>query len=348
MAGLFDPFRIRGVELRNRIVMPPMCLWSSGPIGEGTDWHFVHYGARAIGGVGLIIVEVAAVQRRGRIDDQPAGDLGIWGDFHIEPLSRLASFCRQQGATMAIQLGHAGRKANSSHKGHWGEESVAPSAIAFDNGWVTPHELSTQEIAALVGSFADATQRAVRAGFQAVELHGAHGYLVSSFLSPMANKRTDEYGGGIDCRSRFACKIVEATRAALPEEAPLIVRISGTDWFQGGNTVDDMVVAAGLIKDAGADIIHVSSGGNSPKRPPTHSGYMIGLAEKIRRGAGVPTIAVGLITTPELAEEVVRSGRADLVALGRELMRRPNWPLEAARKLGVELEWPEPYEMAKP
>jgi 2,4-dienoyl-CoA reductase-like NADH-dependent reductase (Old Yellow Enzyme family) len=347
MAGLFDAFEVRGVTLKNRIVMPPMCLWTSGPDGEATDWHLVHYGARAVGGVGLIIVEVSAVERRGRIDDIDPGDLGIWNDRHVEPLARIARFCKEQGAVVAIQIGHAGRKANGEHKGHGGEQSVAPSAIPFDEGWRPPHEPSKTEISKLVDAFVAAARRAVAAGFQAIEVHGAHGYLISSFLSPLANKRADEYGGGIDRRSRFACDVTQAVRAEIPDEMPLLVRVSGTDWHAEGNTVEDMAVAARLLKDAGADVIHVSAGGNSPQAPPTHPGYMVRLADTIRHKASVPTVAVGLIRTPEMAESIIRNGRADLVALGRELLRSPQWPLNAARELGVDLQWPEQYEQAK-
>lgn len=343
MPGLFDSYAIRGLKLRNRIVMPPMCLWSSNAVGEATDWHFVHYGARAVGGLGLIIVEVSAVERRGRIDDQDRGDLGIWDDCHIEPLSRIVRFCVENGAAMAIQIGHAGRKANSGSKGRGGEQSVAPSALPFDDGWEIPHELSTGEIAGLVDSFRNAARRSLQAGFQAVEIHGAHGYLLSSFLSPLANRRTDAYGGGIEARARFACEVVEAVRGELPDQVPIIVRVSATDWSDGGNSIDDMVAAAGLLKGAGADMIHVSSGGNLPNPPPVHPGYMVGFSDAIRHGADIPTIAVGLIRTPELAEEVIRNGRADLVALGREMMRTPTWPLTAAHRLGVDLEWPEQY-----
>ncbi|MAF64041.1 MAG: oxidoreductase [Planctomycetes bacterium] len=348
MARLFDPYTLRGLTLRNRIVMPPMCLWASDPDGEAGDWHFVHYGTRAVGGAGLIIIEATAVERRGRIDDQVAGDLGIWDDRHMAPLARIARFGVDQGAAMAIQLAHAGRKANSGSKGHRGEPGVAPSAVPFDAGWQTPHALAPDELAAIVGSFRAAARRAVHAGFQAIELHAAHGYLLSSFLSPLANQRSDAYGGTIERRARFACEVVAAVRGDLPDPTPLIVRVSATDWVEGGNTVDDMVTAASLLKEAGADLIHVSAGGNSPRTPPTYPGYMIELAQAIKQGANVPTIAVGLIRTPELAEEVVRNGRADLVALGRELLRAPYWPLQAAQQLEVDLAWPQPYIRAKP
>lgn len=347
MPGLFDSYEIRGLKLKNRIVMPPMCMWSSDADGEANDWHFVHYGARAVGGIGLIIVEVCAAERRGRIDDIDQGDLGVWDDCHIEPLARFVKFCQQHGAAMAIQIGHAGRKAYGETKGRGDEPAVAPSALAFDDGWETPHALSTGEIAGVTESFTAAARRAMQAGFQAVEIHAAHGYLLSSFLSPLANHRTDAYGGGIEARARFACETVEAVRGELPAGVPILVRVSATDWVEGGNTIDDMVIACRLLKGAGADIIHVSSGGNHPKPPPVHPGYMVGFSEAIRNGAGIPTIAVGLIRTPELAEEVIRNGRADLVAIGRELMRTPAWPYMAAHRLGVEQEWPEPYSTAK-
>ncbi len=347
MPGLFDTYEIRGLTLKNRIVMPPMCMWASDANGAANDWHFVHYGARAVGGMGLIIVEVNAVAQCGRIDDMDQGDLGIWDDCHIEPMARFVKFCREQGAAMAIQIGHAGRKAYGGEKGRGAVPAVAPSAIPFDDGWETPHALTLDEIPGVIQSFRDGARRALAAGFQAIEIHGAHGYLLSSFLSPLANHRSDAYGGDINARARLVCEVTEAVRSDLPDEVPIIVRVSATDWKEGGNTIDDLIAASKLLKGAGADMIHVSSGGNHPGRPSTHPGYMVGHSEAIRQGADVPTIAVGLIRHPELAEEVIRNERADLVAIGREMMRTPAWPYMAAARLGVDMEWPEPYETAK-
>ena len=344
MPGLFDPFQVRGVTLRNRIVMAPMDMYATRGDGKATDWHLVHYGARALGGSGLMLVEVTAVERRGRIDE---GDLGLWEDAQIEPLARLARFCAAQGATIGVQLGHAGRKAGGEHMGHWEDQLVGPSAVAFDDGWRTPHALTAAELTDVQESFGRAARRAVQAGFQVIELHGAHGYLISQFLSPLANQRSDSYGGDIRARARFGCEVVRAVREAIPGEMPLLVRVSGSDYAEGGNTIEEMAVAATLLRDAGADMIHVSSGGNSPHAPAQYPGYMVPLSEHIRREAGVPTIAVGRIWHPLMAEEIIRNERADLVALGRELLRHPHWPLYAAWELGVDVEWPRQYERAK-
>ena len=340
MPGLFDPFRLRGLTLRNRIVMAPMVMSATRGDGKATDWHLVHYGARAVGGAGLILLEGTAVETGGRRSDDDRL-LGLWDDDQIEPLARITRFCVEQGAATGIQLYHIGRK------GPRDGVPVGPSPVPFDADTPTPHELSIAEIADRIDAFAHAAQRAVKAGFQVVELHGAHGYLISQFLSPLANRRSDAYGGDIKARARFACEVVSATRQAVPEDLPLLVRISATDYVEGGNTVEEMAVASRLMHEAGADVIHVSAGGNAPDSPPTYPGYTIPLSETIRRNAGVPTIAVGLIRSPWMAEETIRNGRADLVALGRELLRRPYWPLAAARELGVDVTWPASYESAK-
>ncbi len=345
MATLFDTFHVRELTLRNRIVMAPMAQRSARPDGKATDWHLVHYGAQAVGGAGLILVESTAVESRARSSES---NLGLWDDAQVEPLARMTKFCAEQGAAVGIQINHTGRKSWSSDKGHSDQGLVGPSAVAFDDGWATPHELSKAEARGIVQSFAAAARRAIDAGFQVVEIHGAHGYLISSFFSPLANKRVDEYGGDIKGRSRFGCEVVEAVRRVVPDQTPVFVRVSGTDWVDGGNTVDDMAEAAGLLREAGADVIDVSSGGNSAFEAEEYPGYMVTLSQTIRRKANVPTVTAGMIWSPLMAEEIVRNERADLVGLGRELLRNPHWPLAAARELGVDVEWPVQYADGKP
>ncbi len=343
MSRLFEPYTIRGITLRNRVVMAPMCQYSAGDDGHATPWHQVHLGSRAVGGVGLLIAEATAVERRGRIS---AGDLGLWDDDQIDPLRSITSFCKEHGAVVGVQLAHAGRKAGSSQQGHWEDQSVAPSAAPFGDGWHAPQELSVADIAEVVESFVDAARRAVAAGYEVIELHGAHGYLISSFTSPLANHRTDVYGGDIRGRARFAVEVAVAVRAVIPEGMPLLMRVSGSDLVAAGNTVEDMAVVAAMVHDAGVDVVHVSAGGNSASGPVARFN-MIDLAAHIRRQAGVPTIGVGDIRTAEQAEDVIVSEKSDLVALGRELLRSPYWPLAAARTLGVDVDYPEQYESVK-
>ncbi len=300
-------------------------------------------GARAIGGAGLIIAEATAVEPRGRISKE---DLGLWDDSQIEPLRPVVTFCRELGATMAVQLAHAGRKAGTRVQGQWDDTSVAPSAVPFDEGWKPPHALSADEIPEVVGAFATAARRAIEAGYQAIEIHGAHGYLISSFMSPLANRRDDSYGGDIAARSRFACEVLQAVRAAIPTDAPLLIRISASDLDPAGNTVDDTAVAARLLSEAGADLIDVSSGGNTPG-PGSSSTHTVEFSAAIRERAGVPAVTVGDIRDPHVADAIIREGRADLVALGRELLRDPFWPMRAARELGIERQWPAQYRQAE-
>jgi len=346
MIHLFTPFTLRSVRLRNRIVMPPMAMWSAGEDGVATEWHFAHYAARAVGGVGLIIQEVTAVEPRGRISTR---DLGLWDDRQVEPLSRIVRFCREQGAAMAVQLGHAGRKAFSFSRGEGPQMPVAPSAMPAEEGWVVPEALSEQGIGEVVAAFRAAAQRADRAGYDALEIHAAHGYLLHQFLSPLSNHRRDAYGGSLANRARMLLEVADAIREVWPAEKALLVRLSVTDWAQGGLTIDDSVQIARWLAEHGVDLIDCSSGGILPTPPPdVGPGYQVPLAEAVRCQAGLPTCAVGLITAPETAEEIVRNGRADLVALGRELLRNPYWPLQAALKLGAEIAWPPQYEDAKP
>jgi 2,4-dienoyl-CoA reductase-like NADH-dependent reductase (Old Yellow Enzyme family) len=345
MSHLFSTFNLRGVTLRNRIMMSPMCMYSAADDGIATDWHLAHYASRAIGGVGLIITEATAVEARGRIS---ANDLGLWDDSQIESLARIVRLCKSQGTAMGTQLAHAGRKAWSAHKGHGHATPVAPSAIPFDAEWATPHELNASEIDEIVAAFRAAAARAIQVGFDLIEIHSAHGYLLHEFLSPLSNQRTDEYGGALQNRARMLLRVVDAVRGVVPASFPLSVRLSCTDWVAGGLTIDDQVQVARWLKEHGVDVIDCSSGGNAPVVPPTGPSYQVPFAEKIRREAHIATIAVGLISSPELAEAIVQNERADLVALGRELLRDPHWTLRAARKLGVDVAWPKQYQRAKP
>jgi 2,4-dienoyl-CoA reductase-like NADH-dependent reductase (Old Yellow Enzyme family) len=345
-AHLFSAMTLRGVTLRNRIMMSPMCMYSAGDDGLATDWHLAHYAARATGGVGLIITEATAVEARGRISQ---ADLGLWDDQQIAPLARVVRLCQKQGAAVGVQLAHAGRKAWSPQRGLGPELPVAPSSIPHAEDWATPYALTVGELDDIVDAFSSAARRAHAAGFDVIEIHAAHGYLLHEFLSPLSNRRSDHYGGSLENRSRLLLRVVDAVRAVWPAKKPLLVRISATDWVDGGLTVDDQVWVARWLTGHGVDVVDCSSGGISSQGPPrVEAGYQVPLAEKIRSEAGIATAAVGLITAPEQADEIVRKGWADLVALGRELLRRPHWPLAAARALGNEIDWPRQYQRAKP
>lgn len=345
MAVLFTPFTLRGLTIRNRVAMSPMAMWSAGDDGLATGWHFAHYAARAVGGVGLIVMEATAVEPRGRIS---VSDLGLWDDQQIEGLARIVDFCHQQGAAIAPQLAHAGRKAFSPTLGVGPQTPAAPSAIPADEGWVVPQALSADQIEEIVAAFRAAAERAERVGFDAIEIHAAHGYLLHEFLSPLSNQRGDAYGGSLENRARMLLRVVDAIREVWPQERPLLVRVSATDWAPGGLTVADVAQVARWLKSHGVDLVDCSSGGILPS-PPSNigPGYQVPFAAQVRREAGVPTMAVGLITTPELAEEIVSNERADLVALGRELLRNPYWPLHAAHTLKEEVTWPWQYERAR-
>jgi 2,4-dienoyl-CoA reductase-like NADH-dependent reductase (Old Yellow Enzyme family) len=345
MAQLFSAYTLRGLTLRNRIAMSPMCMYSAGEDGRATDFHLAHLVSRATGGVGLIISEAMAVEARGRISPN---DLGLWDDAQIEPLARIVGLCKSQGAAMCAQLAHAGRKAWTPGKGVGPMPAVAPSAIPFDSDWVVPHELTPRDLETIVSAYRAAARRAIAAGYDAIEVHAAHGYLLHEFLSPIANHRTDEYGGSLENRARMLLRVVDAVRESVPSTTPLLVRLSSTDWVEGGLQVEDQVRVARWLKAQAVDMLDCSSGGITSFVPPTGPGYQVPFAERIRREAGVATTSVGLITTPEMAEEIVRNGRADMVALGRELLRNPYWPLQAARALGHEIAWPKQYVRAKP
>jgi len=338
-ADLFTPLRIRGVELRNRIAVSPMCQYSSED-GLANDWHLVHLGARAVGGAALVITEAAAVVPEGRISPQ---DLGIWSDAHVPGLRRIPEFVAGQGAVPGIQLAHAGRKASTVRPwegpgivepsdGGW--QPVGASPIAYDRHSPTPTELTASELDALPGLFATAARRALDAGFRWIEIHGAHGYLLHSFLSPLSNARTDAWGGDREGRAKLLLDVVRAVRAEAGEDVPVAVRVSASDWAEGGWTDADTVALAPLLSEAGADLVDCSSGGSTPaQKIELRPGYQVPFAEAVRR-AGVRSAAVGLITEPEQADAIVRDGRADLVLLARELLRDPHWPLRAAVELG--------------
>ncbi|MBD5635478.1 MAG: NADH:flavin oxidoreductase/NADH oxidase [Candidatus Eremiobacteraeota bacterium] len=354
MAHLFDPLSLRGVTLRNRIVVSPMCEYSSED-GFAADWHLVHLGSRAVGGAGLVLTEAAAVSAEGRIT---AGDLGIYRDEHVAKLREIVEFIHANGAVAGIQLAHAGRKASCAKpwdggrpvtRANGGWTPLAPSAVPFVEGDPAPHALTTHEIADAIGDFVAAAQRALEAGFRVFELHAAHGYLLHEFLSPLVNQRTDEYGGTFENRTRFLREVTSAVRAALPKDAPLFVRISATDWAEGGWDVDQSVRLAADLRELGVDLIDVSSGGGvSHQQIVAGPGYQVPFAERIRSEAKIPTGAVGMITEPQQAEEIVTAGKGDLVFLARELLRDPYWPLRAATALGADVAWPVQYVRAKP
>ena len=352
MALLFEPLTIKGITLPNRIVMSPMCQYSAVD-GFANDWHLVHLGSRAVGGTGLIIVEATAVVPEGRIS---YADLGIWKDEHIPNLKRVTDFIKEHGAVAGIQLAHAGRKASAETAWNGGRQiqegpqswlPVAPSAVPYHEKDRLPHELSIPEIKSIVAAFKDAAYRALQAGFQVLELHGAHGYLIHEFYSPLSNFRTDEYGGSFDNRTRFLFEILEAVKTVWPPEYPIFVRLSATEWVPEGWTIDDSVNLSIRLAAAGVDLIDASSAANIPKAPiPVAPGYQVPLAEAIRKKGGVASGAVGLITEAVQAEEILRNGQADLIFLGRELLRNPYFPIQAARELGVEIKRPKQYERA--
>ncbi len=347
MPHLFTPYAIRSLQLANRIILSPMCMYSSGPDGQATDWHFVHLASRAVGRCGLVLTEATAVESRGRIS---SADLGLWSDQQIEPLAHIIQFCHGQGVPMGIQLAHAGRKAWSGQKGYGPEASVAPSALPFTEGWATPHVLTVVEIDESIRAWQAAARRALRVGFDVIEIHSAHGYLLHQFLSPIANQRTDDYGGSLMNRARFLLRVIEAVRAVWPEDRPLFVRVSATDWLASGLTPDDFVTLAPALRKQGVDVVVCSSGGITPAQPPAEAigpGFQTPFAEQIRREGRMATMAVGMITDPRQADHIIRTGQADLVALAREMLRDPYWALHAAKTLGHEIEWPQQYVRAK-
>jgi 2,4-dienoyl-CoA reductase-like NADH-dependent reductase (Old Yellow Enzyme family) len=350
--NLFTPFRLRGIELKNRIAVSPMCEYSAKD-GHPTPWHVVHLGSRAVGGAALVFTEATAVSAIGRIS--PA-DTGIYSDAHVGSWRPIVEFIREQGAVPGIQLAHAGRKASTGmpwlggapiavENGGW--TPVAPSAIPFNTGYAAPKELSPAEIQQVVADFVAAARRALRAGFQVVELHAAHGYLLQEFLSPLSNHRTDDYGGILDNRIRALLQVASAVREVWPENQPIFVRISATDWKEGGWDLSDSVELSRRLKAVGVDLIDVSSGGLVPGVTiPVGPGYQVRFSEAIRRDAGIATGAVGMISEPTQAETIISSGQADVVLLAREMLRDPYWPRRAAQTLGVKIKPPVQYERA--
>ncbi|MGB7199274.1 MAG: NADH:flavin oxidoreductase/NADH oxidase [Acidobacteriaceae bacterium] len=358
--NLFTPLTQRSVTFPNRIVVSPMCQYSYVD-GVSNDWQFVHLGSRAVGGAGIVFAEASAVSPEGRITP---GDLGLWSDAHIAPLAQITEFVKAQGVVTAIQLAHAGRKASmpkpwagnshvlSASDGGW--QAVAPSSQPFAEGYSIPRALDRAGMDKVVADFAAATRRAEAAGFLLVEIHGAHGYLLHEFLSPLSNSRTDEYGGSFENRARFPLEVVRAVRAHFPAELPVWMRLSVTDWVEpskefpaGGLTVEDSIAFARLLKAEGIDLVDCSSGGNDPRQQiPLGPGYQVALAERIRREADIPTAAVGMITAPEQADQIIRTGQADVVSLAREMLRDPYWPLHAAETLRKTAVWPVQYERA--
>lgn len=352
---LFTPMRLRGLTVRNRIWLPPMDMYSAyARDGKPTPFHYQHYVSRALGGFGLIIAEATAVCPEGRISPK---DVGLWEDSQIDAWRWIVQGVRDAGAAMAVQLNHAGRKGSTGcfgigHDGQsvpydeGGWQTVAPSANAYGS-YAAPRELSVDDIHTIVGQFAAAAGRAVSAGFQAIEIHAAHGYLISQFLDPLVNERTDEYGGDLNGRMRFLVEIVDAVRAAIPEEMPLLVRISATDWAAGGWDLDQTIAVSRVLKDHGVDLIDVSTGGIVPGVTiPVKPNYQVPFAAQVRSQADVPTTAVGLITKPKQAEKILRAGDADAIEIGRAALRDPAWPMRAANKLGVapaDVPYPDQY-----
>ena len=354
MSHLFSPLALRGVTIPNRIAIPPMCTYSARD-GLADDWHLVHLGSRASGGAGLVIAEATAVTPAGRIS--PA-DLGLWNDAQAEAVARVVRFMHSQGAVAGVQLAHAGRKAStwipgtgtgsiSLEQGGW--QTVAPSAVAFGEGHAEPQALDQAGIHQVVVDFVSAAKRALAAGYKVVEIHAAHGYLLHQFLSPLANRRTDEYGGSFGNRVRLTREVAAAVRAVWPESQPLFVRLSATDWTEGGWTVEETVELARLLRGDGVDLIDTSSGGMVPTASiPLGPGYQTGFAERVRREAGIATAAVGLITAPAQADHIIRTKQADLVLVGRDELRDPYWAVHAAQALNQSASWPQQYLRAAP
>lgn len=341
MKNLFTPYKFKGLELKNRIVFPPMCQYSvDKKDGIATDWHFVHYVSRAIGGTGLIIIEMTDVEPDGRISDY---DLGLWSDEQIEPLKRIVDECHKYGAKVAIQIAHAGRKAQDA------EIPVAPSPIAFDENSKTPRELTTEEVKIMVEKFRLAVRRAVKAGFDTIEIHGAHGYLIHQFHSPLTNKRSDEYGRDL---TLFGSEIIKAAKEEMPDDMPLIMRISAIEYVEGGYGIDTGISLAKAYKKAGVDMFHISAGGEgqiaAAGKPGTHAAYQVPYARAIKENINTEVIAVGRLDEPELANSIIGNEEADLVAVGRAMFRNPYWALNAASKLNEKVKITRQYKLGFP
>lgn len=355
MSQLFTSLRLRDIELKNRIAVSPMCQYSSTD-GYANDWHLVHLGSHAVGGAALVITEATAVSPEGRISPN---DLGLWKDEHIIMLKRITDFIHQHGAVAGIQLAHAGRKASISppwmgdklvpeSEGGW--QPVAPSDIAFSEDYAQPLALSIEGIKKVIDDFKHAAQRAIKAGFRIIEIHAAHGYLIHQFLSPVSNRRNDEYGGSFDNRIRLLLEIVEAVRTVWPEKYPLFVRISATDWLDSSDSwqLEDSIQLASILKSKGVDLIDCSSGGIAPNiKIPAKPNYQVPFADAVRNKADIATGAVGIIVKAQQAEDIISSRQADLVLMAREMLRDPYFPIHAAAELGYDIQWPVQYERAK-
>lgn len=347
---LFSPYLLGALTLPNRIAVSPMCQYSSTD-GFATDWHLVHLGSRAVGGAGLVMMEATAVSPEGRITP---GDMGLWKDAQIEKLKQITDFIHTQGAYAGIQLAHAGRKASMAvpweevrllppEDGGW-TDVVAPSAVQFDRQYATPAALDRAGIRRIVEAFGASSRRAAKAGFDTVEIHSAHGYLLHSFLSPLSNRREDEYGGAFENRIRLLLEVVDVVRGELPDKSPLLVRVSATDWAEGGWDIDQSVALAKTLKRHRVDLMDISSGGLVPyAQIPAGPGYQTPFAERIRREADMPTGAVGFITGAAQADHIIRTGQADVVFIAREFLRNPYWPLEAAKEVHQQIAWPKQY-----
>jgi NADPH2 dehydrogenase len=336
--NLYSPYKLKDMEIRNRIDMPPMCMYSAKE-GLVDEFHIMHYSTRAMGGAGLIIVEATGITMNGRITKD---DLGIWSDDHVEGLAILAGSIRKSGAKAAIQLAHAGRKSTVEFS-----RVVAPSPIPFDGDSRTPDEMTKYDIEEVVSSFGKGARRALEAGFDMIEIHAAHGYLINEFLSPLTNKRCDEYGGSLENRTRLLAQVLTEVRKHWPKEKPLCVRISASDFAEGGNTPSDLSKMLNIVKHVGIDLIDVSGGGLVPIIPDSYPGYQIGFAETVKKETGLNVIGGGLITDAKMANDIVSSGKSDLVFIGRELLRNPFWPLISAGELGIQASWPKQYERAR-
>lgn len=353
-SALFSPLTLRQTTLANRVVISPMCQYSAQD-GLANEWHLVHLGKLAQGGAGMIISEAVAVDPDGRISH---GDLGIWSEAHAEALAPITAFISRLGSVPAIQLAHAGRKASIQRpwdgngplnktdiaRGETPWETIAPTALPQDEGWLIPRQMSAADISGVISDFARAAERAHRAGFEVAEVHAAHGYLIASFLSAYSNHRQDGYGGDRLGRSRMLLETVEAVRASWPKEKPLLVRLSAVDGSSRGWTLEESIALATDLKALGVDLIDCSSGGvmgpaSTAKTPPPAPGFQVPYAEAIREGAAIPTLAVGLILSASQAERIIADGQADLVAIGREALYNPNWPLHAAQSLGIDPQW---------
>ncbi len=354
MKMLFEPAEIGGIKIKNRIMMAPMCMYSAADGVVGT-FHAAHLGARAVGGVGLIIVEATGVSPEGRISPF---DAGIWNEKQAEAFKPIVEFCKSCGTAMGIQLAHAGRKASTNapwlgdnplkpEEGAW--QVLAPSPVPFSEGYPVPKEMDDSDIKKVIKDFANGAKNSHKAGFDLIEIHSAHGYLLNEFLSPLSNKRNDKYGGSLENRARLLLEIIDAIKIeGWPKNKPIFVRISAVDWAEGGFDLESSIILAKMLKEAGVSLIDCSSGGIlSNAKMNIYYGYQLGFAKEIREKSGIAVSGVGLITKPEFADYILSSGTADMVAMGRELLRNPYWPLEAARKLGVEIEWPKQYLRAK-